>query len=153
LLGIELPPLNKVLFAGVGFVAPPMIEGFLAGFIPAEITSSTIGKYAVRVASVLALAFGVRRFIGREEGNMVAIGGGVYVLSTAAMEFLPNIFSGGTPAPALKMYQLPASGQLSAYVPANQRINSGLGGIRTASAFSDDAFSGAIQGTAVRFKR
>ena len=152
LMGIELPPLKKVLFAGVGFVAPPMIEGFIHGFIPAEISASTIGKYAIRVASVLALAFGVRRFVGREEGNMVAIGGGVYVLSTAAMEFLPNVFT-GTAAPKLSMYASPAAGQLSAYVPANQRVNNGMGGIRSASAFSDDAFSGAVQGTAVRFKR
>jgi hypothetical protein len=150
-MGIELPPLNKVLFAGVGFVVPPMIEGVIAGFVPAEIASNTIGKYAVRVAAVLALAFGVRKFVGREEGNMAAIGGGVYVLSTAAMEFLPNLFGASTPHPAtVSMYQ-PSARQLMAYVPANQRIQgTGMG---NPSAYSDDAYSGSYGGTAVRFKR
>jgi len=150
LLGLELPPLNKVLFAGVGFVVPPMLEGVITGFVPASISSSTIGKYAVRVAAVLGLAFGIRKFIGREEGNMAAIGGGVYVLSHVAAEFLPNLFGSAAAASQVSMY-VPSSRQLMAYVPANQRIQgTGMG---NASAFSDDAYSGAIGGTAVRFKR
>lgn len=153
ILGIELPPLNKVLFAGVGFIAPPMVEGLIAGFLPAEISSSTLGKYAVRIASVLALVFGIKKFIGKQEGDMALIGGGVYVASTAAMEFLPNIFGAGGPVPissGVSSY-VPANRSLMAYVPASQRINNGLGS--PSAAFANTESSGAVGGTAVRFKR
>lgn len=152
ILGIELPPLKKVLFAGIGFVAPPMVEGVISGFIPAEITSSTIGKYAVKLAAVLGIAFGIRRFIGRDEGNMALIGGGVYIASSAALEFLPDIFGAHPPAlPSGVSAYVPANRQLSAYVPANQRINNSLG--LPSAAFSNLESSGASGGTASRFKR
>lgn len=153
ILGIELPPLNKVLFAGVGFMAPPMVEGLLSQFIPAEIQTSTLGKYAVRIAAVLALTFGVKRFVGKSEGDMVLIGGGVYVASTAAMEFLPNVFGGSHPAVAPTGVSSYVAGtrQLSSYVPATGRIQNGLG-LPSAAAFNRDA-SGAFGGTASRFKR
>lgn len=153
ILGIELPPLNKVLFAGIGFVAPPMVEGMIAGFLPAEIQTSTIGKYAVRIASVLALAFGVRRFVGKSEGDMVLIGGGVYVASTAAVEFLPNVFGAGgsIPVPSGVSSYVPAARSLAAYVPATGRIQNGLG--LPSAAFSNRESAGATGGMAARFKR
>lgn len=76
-MGFSLPPMNKVLFAGVGFIAPPMVEGFLSRFVPAEIQSNTIGKYAVKLASVLGISWAIRKFVGVEQGNMAGIGGGV----------------------------------------------------------------------------
>jgi hypothetical protein len=158
LLGIELPPINKVLFAGVGFVAPPMVEGLIADFLPAEFSAtlqgSTIGKYALRIAAVLAVSFGVKKFIGKSEGDMALIGGGVYVASTAAMEFLPGVF--GSHAPALpaatvKGYVAVPRTQLNGYVASNQRVNDGLG--MPSMAFANLESSGASGGTAVRFKR
>lgn len=153
IMGFELPPINKVLFAGAGFLAAPMVEGLIFDYLPASVSSiatSSLGKYALRIGTILALSFGVRKFIGREEGNMVAIGGGVYVVSTAAMEFLPNVFTAHSAAPAQVSAYVPARQQLSAYVAANQPIMRQLG---ANSAFSDDAYSGAVGGTAVRFKR
>lgn len=111
ILGISLPPLQSVLFAGVGFIAPPIVEGFLSGFIPASLQSSTIGKYALRIGSVLALSFAAKQFVGAEQAKMVAIGGGAYVLTTAISEFAPGMIPG-----------------LSGYVPSN-----GMGAYITAS--------------------
>lgn len=143
--------MNKVLFAGVGFMATPMIEGALSNFIPAEIQASTVGKYAVRIGVVLALAFGIRRFVGREEGNMAAIGGGVYVLSSAAVEFLPDVFGSSAGASGVSAY-VPANQSLAAYVPANRPINNALG---MPSAFGTRGqTTGAYGGsTAARFLR
>jgi len=156
IMGIELPPISKVLFAGIGFVAPPMIEGMVSGFVPASIQATTIGKYAVRVGVVAALAYGIRRFIGRDQGNMALIGGGVYIATTAAMEFMPGIFGSHVPTipaitpPSLSGYVQP-NRQLRAYVPANQRINSSLG--MPSAARGNVEQSGAMGGTADRFKR
>jgi hypothetical protein len=109
-LGVSIPPLNKVIFAGVGFIAPPMVEGFLSQFLPATLTGNVLGRYATRILSVIGLSWATRQFVGREEGNMVAIGGSVYVLSTAIQEFAPGII------PGLGMYVAPRS-SLRAYVP------------------------------------
>lgn len=113
LMGFGLPPLNKVLFAGVGFIAPPIVEGFLTGFLPASLTENKFGKIAVRILSVIGLTFAVRRFVGREEGNMVAIGGGVFVAASIVNEFAPGVI----PWPQLGMYT-PARGGLRAYTPS-----------------------------------
>jgi hypothetical protein len=154
ILGFEFPPINKVIFAGVGFIAPPALEGLISGYLPASILSSTLGKYAVRIAAVLGLTYGIKRFVGREEGNMTLIGGGVYVLSTAALEFAPDIFGKIIPANAIpkqvKGY-VPAARQLQAYVGANQSVNNTLGMPSFMSDNIED--SGAYGGTASRFKR
>lgn len=148
LLGISLPPLNKVLFAGVGFVAPPMLEGLLSQFIPAELQSSVVGKYAIRIASVLGLTYLVRRFVGKSEGDMALIGGGVYVASTAAMEFAPSIFGAHPPVlPTVNPSGVSgyiSGGALAGYVPGTGRVNTGLG--------LPPVRSG-IQGQAARFNR
>lgn len=93
-MGISLPPLQSVIYAGVGFVGVPMMEGFLMRMLPVSLTSSVIGKYATRVASVLGLAYLTKMVIGSSESKMVAIGGGAYVLTAAITEFAPGMIPG-----------------------------------------------------------
>lgn len=90
-LGVEIPPLKQVLFAGAGFIAPPMVEGYVNKFLPVSITSTTIGRYAVKIASVIGLSFLAKKAIGASEARMVAIGGASYVLVSAVNEFLPQL--------------------------------------------------------------
>lgn len=87
---------------------------------------------------------------------MALIGGGVYVATTAAMEFFPSLFGSHVPViPAVNTGGLSAyvgaNRQLRAYVPANQRVNTQLGG--PSAAFYNMESSGAVGNTAVRFKR
>lgn len=89
--GLGLPPLNQVLYAGAGFIAPPMVEGFINKYLPVEVTSSTIGRYAVKIASVLGLTFLAKKAIGASEARMVALGGASYVLVSAVNEFMPSL--------------------------------------------------------------
>jgi hypothetical protein len=123
LFGLSIPPINKVVFAGVGFIAPPIVEGFLSGFLPESIRTSTVGKIGLRIASVIGLTMLVRRFVGREEGNMVAIGGGVFVAASLVEQFAP----GTIPWPTLGMYT-PARGGLRAYAPSSNVTAMPIGG-------------------------
>lgn len=91
ILGVELPPLNQVLYAGAGFIATPMVEGYVNKWLPVEITSNVLGRYAVKIASVIGLSFLAKKAIGVSEARMVAIGGGAYVLTSAVNEFLPQL--------------------------------------------------------------
>lgn len=147
IMGISLPPMKKVAFAGIGFLGTPMLENAIATYIPASFMTSTVGKYAVRVGAAMLLAFGIRKFVGKEEGDMALIGGGVNILATAAVEFLPGTFGTvSVPSTALSAYVTP-NRALAAYVPSNQRINSALG------AYQSAASNGATDDTAARFRR
>lgn len=108
-----LPTLQTVLFTGVGFVGTPIVEGFATRFIPATITSTTIGKYAVRIAAVIGVTFLVKTLIGSAEAKPVAVGGGLYVATTAIAEFAPGVI------PGLGAYTRPTR-NLSAYAAPNR---------------------------------
>jgi hypothetical protein len=107
----SLPPLQSVLYAGVGFVAPPVVEGFANQFLPATITTSTIGRYAVKIASVLGLTWLAKSLVGREQAKMVGVGGGAYVLISAIREFAPGVIPGlsAYSLPTMRAYSLPTS--------------------------------------------
>jgi len=119
ILGITLPPIQTVIYAGAGFVGTPMLEGFLSKFLPITLTSSTIGRYGLKIASALGLSFLTKMVLGASEARMVAIGGGVYVLSSALVEFVPGTFGR-----QLSAYR-PAT--LSSYVGSTSRTFNQLG--------------------------
>jgi len=134
LLGISLPPLQSVLYVGVGFVGVPMVEGFLSRFLPISLTGSTIGKYATRIAAVLGLGFITKMVLGSSEAKMVAIGGGAYVLTTAVTEFAPGLIP-ATSAPlqayrrsTLGAYKSPTVRQLGAPAWGAQNTARSAGG-------------------------
>lgn len=114
ILGITLPPLQAVIYAGVGFVGVPMVEGFLSRMLPTTLTASPIGKYATRIGAVLGLSFVAKMVLGSSESKMVAIGGGAYVLTSAVSEFAPGLI----PPAGMQAYR-PAT--LGAYTVATRR--------------------------------
>lgn len=144
ILGLSLPPLQSVLYAGVGFVAVPVTEGFLNQWLPLSITSTTLGKYAVRIGSVLGLTWLGKLILGKQAAMMIGIGGGAYVLVTAVKEFAPGVI------PGLSAYAVPA---LGAYTPSSGR------NYRTLGAPSQQAFAQVLpfqassNATASRFRR
>lgn len=136
--GLSLPPLQSVLYAGVGFVAVPVTEGFLNQFLPLSITSTTLGKYAIRIGSVIGLTWLSKMVLGKQAALMVGIGGGAYVLVTAVKEFAPGMI------PGLSAYAQPA---LGAYTPSSGR------NYRTLGAAQVLPFQASSQATASRFRR
>jgi hypothetical protein len=146
-LGIALPPLQSVIYAGVGFVAPPMVEGFLSRMLPVSLTTTTLGKYAVRIASVLGVSYLTKMIIGSSEAKMVAIGGGAYVLTSAISEFAPGMI------PGMSSYSRPTR-TLQSYAASSGRTFNQLGapnwGARNTTA---SAPGGAANIVAMRFRR
>jgi hypothetical protein len=130
ILGLSLPPLQSVLYAGVGFVAVPVTEGFINQFLPLSITATTLGKYAVRIGSVIGLTWLSKMVLGKNAATMVGIGGGAYVLVSAVKEFAPGIIPGlsayTSSRPALAAYT-PGAGRnytpMGAFAPTTQPQN------------------------------
>lgn len=139
---LTLPPLQSVLYVGVGLAGTPLAEGFISGYLPASITGSTIGKYAVRIGTVLGLSFLVKSLMGREQAKLVAVGGGVYVAMSALRQFAPGMI------PGVSGY-VGGGPMLNAYTPTASR---GMNAYRNqlSSAFALDYSGGGI---AKRFQR
>lgn len=123
LFGFSLPPIQAVLYAGVGFVGVPMAEGFLTRFLPISLTGSTIGKYATRIGALLGLTYLAKLVLGSSESKMVAIGGGAYILTTAVSEFAPGLI----PSTSLSAYARATSPMLGSYAAATEAMYHGLG--------------------------
>lgn len=97
--GVGLPSAQTIAFAGVGFLAPPFLENFVAPYLPAMITQNRVGKYAFKVGSVLATTYIAKKALGNNAARAVAIGGGVYILASAVMDFAPQLLTAGAPRP------------------------------------------------------
>jgi hypothetical protein len=126
ILGVQMPPLNQVLYAAAGFIAPPMVEGYINRFLPVEVTSSTIGRYAVKIASVIGLSFLTKKAIGVSEARMVAVGGASYILVSAVNEFMPSLTMGAYRSGMINKYrgmQSYHSGTINGYARPNLARN------------------------------
>ena len=132
-----LPPLQSVLYVGVGAVGTPVAETFINGFLPLSITSSVLGKYAVRIGTLLGLTMLAKSLLGKDRAKLVAIGGGVYVLTSAIKEFAPGIVPGLSayvPPPGMGAYVMGGpTRQLRGFAPSQGRAFGGSVGGQVAS--------------------
>lgn len=94
MLGATFPSIPDIAFTAGGFLAPPFVEGFALRFLPATFAANPMGRWAIKIGSVILIALGVRQLIGRKEGNQVAVGGAVYLAATAVADFLPQLIGG-----------------------------------------------------------
>lgn len=156
LFGLQLPPVESVAFGALGYVGTPLVEGVLTGFIPTSLTSNTIGKYAVRIGSVLGLRWLAKMLGLGGRANMIAIGGGMYVLTSAIREFASNMLPIGAAAalPQVSYYAPPTlraytTGTSQTYNPVAQLGAPNFGALNTTAS----APFGGSRIVAQRFRR
>jgi len=111
-LGVALPPLNMIAWGAGGFIGVPMVEGYLNRFLPAEVTTNVLGRYAVKIGTVLGLTYLVKAVLSAKEAFPVALGGSLYVVTSAVNEFIPQITQAPAPVPTVSAYR---SGMIKAY--------------------------------------
>jgi len=85
--------LMDAAYAGGGFLAPPFIEGFALPYLPTMLQTG-IGRYALKAGIVIGLSLGASKFINAKAGEMVGIGGAVYILANAVVDLAPTLFPG-----------------------------------------------------------
>jgi len=141
IMGFSLPPLQSVLYAGAGFAGVPLVEGFLTPMLPASVTTTTLGKYGVRIGAVIGLSYLTKMVLGNEAAKMVGIGGGAYVAISAVREFAPGVI------PGLSAYG-PAS--LGAYTQQRRTLGAPNFGAQNTATFAP---RGAQNIVAARFRR
>jgi hypothetical protein len=122
-LGVALPPIAMIAWGAGGFIGTPMAESYINRFLPAEVTTSVLGRYAVKIGTVLGLTYLVKHVLSAKEAFPVALGGSLYVVTSAINEFVPQLTQIPAPAPAVKAYR---SGMIKAY--RSGMIATGIGG-------------------------
>ena len=138
IFGLQLPSFESVGFGALGYVGTPLVEGVLTGFLPSSIFSNTIGKYAVRIGSVLGLRY-LAKIVGLGgRANMIAIGGGMYVLTSAIREFASGMLPAQAAAalPGVAYYAPPTlrsytTGTEATYHPVAQLGAPAFGAVNT----------------------
>jgi hypothetical protein len=151
ILGMQLPALQTIAYVGIGFVGTPILEGFLASFMPTTFATSTLGKYVIRIGSMLGITMAGRQLLGRQQGNLIAVGGGLYVATSLIKDFAPGMIPGiGAYVPGIAAYQT----RLSAYQRRLSAMPNGLAapayGARNTT---DSAANGGMNVIAQRFRR
>lgn len=121
-LGVALPPINMIAWGAGGFIAPPMVEGFVNKFLPVEVTSSVIGRYAVKIGSVLALTYLAKTVLSNKEAFPIALGGSLYVVVSAVNEFIPQLTAAPVPVNGVSAYR---TGMVKAY--RGGMVSTGIG--------------------------
>lgn len=135
-LGLDIPPIKTVIFAGVGFAGPSFVQGFLTQMAPSLVQQVTsfgiIGKYAMKIGLIAGISYVTRRFVGSSEANAVAIGGGLNVAMSLVNDFAPGFL----PANPLSMYIPTAPGLrgMQAYVPTRPGLRAVPGATHRAMA-------------------
>lgn len=98
MFGLQIPGMATTAGAVAGLVIPGMVQAQIAAYVPASLSSTTIGKWLVRTASVALPAWIVKRFISAKAGTMMFIVGAATLGAMALREFFPTAF------PALGQY-------------------------------------------------
>ena len=154
----NLPPLTAVMYGGVGFAGTAAVEGFANQFVPLEWQGNMLGKYAVRLGSLIGVTWLSRMIFGKGPSYMIGIGGGLYVLTTAVREFMPGVIPGmGQPARLAGPLNLAAYRQMR----GGNYVAPGIGAYRESRGMASpmigqpntSATGGATNVVAARFRR
>jgi hypothetical protein len=140
LLGVALPPVQMIAWGAGGFIGAPMVEGFINKFLPASLTTSTIGRYAVKIGTVLGLTWLVKTLMSNKEAFPVAMGGSMYIVVSAVNEFAPQLTQTTSAAAVTTGTKAYRGGMINAY--RGGMIATGVG------AYSKGGFNGALPGLA-----
>lgn len=94
LMGVQFPGLIDVVSVGAGFVVPPIVAGYIMGWLPDSMKTSKAALWAVKAAAVVVPSMVVRRFVSRRAGNLMLLGGAVSLALDLVKEFAPGLIPG-----------------------------------------------------------
>ncbi len=130
-----MPPLDAVLFTGVGFIVPPVVTNILMGYLPLDWKTSKAAYYGVKAASVVLPSMLVRQFVSRRAGNLMLLGGVVSFALDLVKDYAPNLLpaagvAGFGAQPFLGLYQrAPYQRTLGRYYQGGQSMGGGMSAI------------------------
>lgn len=80
------------LLKGAGAVIlSPMLEKHLMPMLPATVSGTTYGRWAVKLGAALGVWYGAKAAFGRRSADVVAIALGSSIIADAIQEFMPTL--------------------------------------------------------------
>lgn len=154
---LGLPPVMPVVYGVGGFVAVAGLQGVVQGFLPAEwVTDPATGKenmltkYGVLIVSLIGTTYLAKMVLGPGGAALAGIGGGIYIATQAAHDFMPGVIPGMHQyAPIGGYTQIRAYRQIRQYAPIGQIAAPDFGATNTANS----AGNGGANIVQARFRR
>ena len=118
---LGLPPIMPIVYGSGGYVAVAGLQGFVSPMLPdtwtknADGTPNLLTKYGVLVGSLIATTWLGKMVLGPGPAALAGIGGGIYVISQAAHDFVPGAVPGMGAPLNLAAYTPVLTRQLSSY--------------------------------------
>lgn len=114
IMGITLPPMERILYTGAGALAPELVEMLVAEFAP-EFTAGEGGQMAVQIGSYVAPPLLALALVGRRAAadvalgeliNLSMVGGRKLITESGFFTALPQVAGYITGANVMPMRQL-----------------------------------------------
>jgi hypothetical protein len=94
LAGVQLPPIDAVLWVGSGLILPPLVTAQVMKFIPASWQQSQATTWLVKVASIVVPGILLRKFVNPRAGNLFMVGGLASLVLDAIRTYAPGMLPG-----------------------------------------------------------
>jgi len=116
---LGLPGIEQVGYGALGFMGTAMIQGFVDTLMPTTMnaSSSQVAKYGEIVVSIVLTSMAAKALFGGSAAALAGVGGGIFLMTQAAHDFIPGVIPG-----------MHAYTPLRAYTPV--RASSTMGSMR-----------------------
>ncbi len=121
-MGFQIPAVMDIAAVGAGFVVPPLITGYVMGWLPDSLKTSRAAYWAVKAAAVLVPSMAVRSFVSRRAGNLMLLGGTVSFVLDLIKEFAPGVIPGLGYQPLLGAFTAPPQFSRARMPPQRQGL-------------------------------
>lgn len=93
IMGISLPPTMDIVMVGTGLLVTPMLANYVFNnyIATTSVGTSKLAYLATEAAAAAAIGFGVKKFVGSQQGNMILLGAGARVLMDAITLLAPTL--------------------------------------------------------------
>jgi len=83
-----------------------MVQGFIDTLLPATMNAATsqVAKYGEIIVSIVVVSMGAKALFGSSASAIAGVGGGIYLMTQAAHDFLPGMIPGMHAYTPLKAY-------------------------------------------------
>ncbi len=125
-IGLAGLNLNELLKGAGAVILAPMLEKQLMPMLPASVTSTQYGRWAVRLGSAIGTWYLAKAAFGRRSADVVAIALGSSLIADAVQEFFPTLGLGAYAPVGLGAYPRRGLG----LVTSGQNARGGLRGMR-----------------------
>lgn len=83
--------LKEIAIAGAAVVLEPFAEKQFLALLPASMSGTTAGRWAVKIGTTIAVGYAAKKFVSPRAGQLAMIALGAQLIADAVAEFAPTL--------------------------------------------------------------